>query len=191
MNDLGTKRLNTDRLCLRKINLNDYKKAYLNWCSRDNVLKYVLWNKHESEEITRLQYEKWITVYKNKNVYRWIVEIADSGEVIGLIDGTSSYQKFGSIEIGYIYGDKYWGNGYATEALKRVIKYLFEECNYDTIFAECMEDNCVSIKVLEKCGMIYEGILKSRVIDKQGKRVNLLSYSITKDLFFNKNKDNF
>lgn len=41
MKNLGTKTLETERLILRKINENDYKSAFENWCNSDKVEKYV------------------------------------------------------------------------------------------------------------------------------------------------------
>ena len=74
--------------------------------------------------------------------------------------------------------------GYATEALKAVIKFLFEECEAEVIFADHLSNNPASGKVMEKSGMKYEGRLRGRMIDKEGKRNDLLSYSIIKDEYF-------
>ena len=90
-------------------------------------------------------------------------------------------------EIGYCYGENYWGKGYATEALKAVIKYLFEECEASVVYAEFMHNNPASGEVMKKSGMKYEGRLLKRIIDKDGITNDLLSYSITSEEYF-KNK---
>ena len=46
MKYLGTKTLETERLLLRKVNIEDAKTAYKNWCCSKVVDKYVLWTKH-------------------------------------------------------------------------------------------------------------------------------------------------
>ena len=74
----------------------------------------------------------------------------------------------------------------ATEALKAVIKFLFEECDTDTIYASYLSNNPASGKVMKKAGMIYEGMLRSRIIDKDNIRNDLGYYSVTKDEYFNK-----
>lgn len=188
MKFIGTKILETERLILRKIKLEDSYIAFENWCNRDNVDKYVLWKKHENVEVTLNQYSKWIEDYEDLKTYRWIVELKENKDLIGTIDVSTKFMRFGTCEIGYCYSDKYWNNGYATEALKAVIKFLFEECEADLINAEFMENNPASGKVMEKSGMIYEGRLRSRVIDKDNKRNDLLSYSITKDEYFSNKK---
>lgn len=186
MNFIGTKTLETERLILRKIKLEDSYIAFQNWCNSDKVDKYVLWKKHEDVEVTLKQYSKWIEEYENLKTFRWIVELKDNHDLIGTIDVSKRFINFGSCEIGYCYSDKYWNNGYATEALNAVIKFLFEECEADLINAEFMENNPASGRVMVKVGMKYEGTLRSRVIDKNNKRNDLLNYSITKEEYFNK-----
>ena len=46
MKNIGTKKLETERLILRKLTKEDAEQAYLNWCSSDEVSKYVMWEKH-------------------------------------------------------------------------------------------------------------------------------------------------
>ena len=189
MKFLGTKDLETTRLLLRKIKLEDAYQAYNNWCNSNQVDKYVLWKKHENVEVTLNQYAKWLEEYKDPKTFRWIVELKNTHEVIGTIDVAKKFINFGSCEIGYCYGEKYWNNGYATEALKAVIKFLFEECEADLINAEFMSNNPASGKVMAKAGMKYEGTLRSRVIDKDNLRNDLLSYSITKDEYLKKDEN--
>ena len=113
---------------------------------------------------------------------RRIVELKSTHELVGTIDVASKrYLRFDVAEIGYCYGDAYWNKGYGTEALKRVIKYLFEEVGFEIIFAEHSTLNPGSGKVMQKSGMKYEGILRGRIIDKDGIRNDIASYSITKE----------
>ena len=181
MKYIGTKDIETKRLHLRKIKIEDADIAYKNWCNSNVVDRYVLWTKHQSIDVTRNQYEKWIKEYDNLKTFRWIVEIKETKELIGTIDVSKSLINYGTCEIGYCYGEKYWNHGYGTEALKAVIKYLFEECDADLIYAEHLEHNPASGKVMEKAGLKYETNLRSRIIDKNGKRNDLIVYSLTKE----------
>lgn len=182
---IGTKTLETDRLILRKIKLADYKEAYSNWCNNDNVSKYVVWNTHKNEEETKELFEIWVEDYKNLDTFRWIVELKETKELIGTIDVVNKKNiKYDSCEIGYCYGEKYWNRGYATEALKRVIKFLFEEVDAYIVFAEHLSNNPASGKVMEKSGMKFDGKLRQRFLDKDGIRNDLLCYSITKEEYF-------
>ena len=186
MNLVGTKELVTERLLLRKIKKNDYLEAFNNWCNDRDVSRYTLWKYHENSEVTRNLFNLWMDDYRNNDTFKWIVELKDTHELIGTIDVASKkFINYGAVEIGYCYGKKYWNKGYATEALKIVIKYLFDEVDLDVIYAYHMSNNPNSGKVMKKAGMSYEGILRGRVFDNDGVRNDLISYSITKDEYLN------
>ena len=191
MKFIGTKQIETERLILRKLTVNDAEEAYNNWCSSYNVSKYVMWKKHENVEETKKLFIAWEKEYEDLTTFRWIVELKETNELIGTIDVASKrYLPFGTCEIGYCYGEKFWGKGYGTEALKAVIKYLFEECDAEVIYADFMKNNPGSGKVMEKSGMTFEGYLRSRVLDKDGNRNDLGIYSITKEEYLKNNIKN-
>lgn len=179
MKFLGTKKLETERLILRKINQNDYKKAYENWCNNDNVTKYLLWSTHKNVVETKEIYDKAIKEYESDKTFKWIIELKENGEVIGTIDVSKSFLQFGVCEIGYCIGEKFWNKGYMTEAYQEVIRFLFEECEAKLIVGEYMEGNVASGKVMEKCGLKYETRLRKRTQDKDGKENDLIVYSYT------------
>jgi [ribosomal protein S5]-alanine N-acetyltransferase len=67
---------------------------------------------------------------------------------------------FLSCFLGYRIDEKENGNGYATEAIKKVVEYAFNELNLHRIEANIMPRNIASIKVVEKLGFTCEGISK-------------------------------
>ncbi len=185
MKFIGTKTLETERLILRKVRLEDAKEAYDNWCSSDNVARYVLWTKHKDVEETKSLFSAWEKMYEDPSTYRWIVQIKDTNELIGTIDVCSKkFFCFSTCEIGYCYGEKFWNKGYATEVLKRVIKFLFEEVEAETICADHASLNPASGIVMKKSGMKCDGIQRSLIIDKDGIRNDIVNYSITKEDYF-------
>ena len=188
MKYLGTKTIETDRLILRKIKIEDIPIAYDNWCKSDNN-KYVLYEKHENIDVTKKLFKTWIDLYDDPKTFRWMVELKENHNLYGIIDVSNKFIKYGTCEIGYCYAEKYWNKGYGTEALKAVIQYLFEKCDADTICAEHMEKNIASGRVMQKAGMKFDGRTRSRVVDKNGKRNDLLCYSILKDEYFKNKKD--
>ena len=66
-----------------------------------------------------------------------------------------------TVEIGYCIGSGYWGMGYVTEAVAAVIQFFFEEVKANRIEAKYDTRNKASGRVLEKCGLTYEGTLRS------------------------------
>lgn len=86
-------------------------------------------------------------------------------------------EKFQTCEIGYNYGSKYWGNGYAIEALYEVCRYLLEDVGYRLVEAQYVSGNPASGRVMEK-----DGILRQSQIDKMtGDAYDLISYSIVQE----------
>jgi len=80
-------------------------------------------------------------------------------------------------EIGYILHKGVWGRGYATELARELIRYGFEELKLGRVYARTDERNVGSIRVLEKAGMTYEGILREDMVIRN-EACNHLMFSI-------------
>ena len=181
MNNLGTVTLETSRLLLRKITSEDAKEFYENISTDDKIIPFVMWNKSKCLDDTRKVIDIWLDQYKEYNSYRWVVTKKDTEEIIGIIDLVKINLKHKICEVGYCYSSKYWGSGYASEALTKVINFLLNDVGFDIVTASHLESNPNSGKVMIKAGMMYEATLKSRYINKNtNQRENLLVYSITK-----------
>lgn len=168
------------RLILRKIKKEDYKAIYDCWTSDFEVSKYVTWNPHKTSEETKKLVNFWVDEYNHEHTYRWIVGKKDTNEVIGMVDVINKNLQYMTAEVGYCYGSKYWGNGYASEALTEVVNYL-HNIGFITVYAQHFKSNGASGKVMQNAGMEYEGTLKSRVINKLGNREDVCIYSSVKD----------
>ena len=86
---------------------------------------------------------------------------------------------FRTAEMGYYIGEKYWGNGYTTEAVKQACSFVFENTDIIRIFAAPFAYNTASCRVLEKAGFICEGVLKSNAY-KNGNIVDMKLYALVK-----------
>ncbi len=82
------------------------------------------------------------------------IRLKETGRLIGILSLFD--EKDGACEIGYGIGSDYWGQGYASEAVNRFLKYLFDERNCHTVYASCFPGNDASRCVMEKCGMKYD-----------------------------------
>jgi RimJ/RimL family protein N-acetyltransferase len=60
-------------------------------------------------------------------------------------------------ELGYWLGVQYWGQGYATEAARAILRYGFENLGLHRIYASHFKHNPASGRILVKLGMRYEG----------------------------------
>lgn len=82
-------------------------------------------------------------------------------------------------ELGYWLGEKYWGQGIVTEAIKQIVDYGFSNLDITRIYARPFNTNLASQKVLEKAGFIHEASL-TKTIFKNGEYLDEYIYSIRK-----------
>lgn len=76
------------------------------------------------------------------------------------------------IEVGYMLRKSAWGKGYATEACSRLLRFAFEETLMEKVVAVTDPDNAASRKVIEKCGLVYEGMRRAYATQCSGYRIN-------------------
>lgn len=157
MNHLGTIELTTERLTLRRFAVEDVEHMFYNWESDPEVTKYLVWEPHKSIKETEELVACWISQYECNDLYLWAIEVNDLEQPIGSISVITSNEKIMEAEVGFCIGKAFWHQGYTTEALKEVIRFLFEEVGYRRISAKYDPKNIYSGKVLEACGLSYEG----------------------------------
>ena len=75
-----------------------------------------------------------------------------------IIGACGVMQQEATPELGYWLGVKYWGKGYATEALHAVIDYAFADLAHKALQAGARVTNPASRRVLEKCGFQWTGV---------------------------------
>ncbi len=110
----------------------------------------------------------------------WKIETKDSLDIIGLAGMVFSAEKYSQAEIYYKLLPSHWGNGYATEVSKALIKSGFDDFKLHIVGAGVATNNLQSIKVLEKSGMTREG-LRRKVLPIRGEWVDNYDYAILED----------
>lgn len=106
---------------------------------------------------------------------RFVYAIYLNQHIIGFMNEVNKTDD--SIEIGYFIDPKYWNQGYATEALKEAIKYLFR-MGYLHVTASHFKENPASGRVMEKVGM--HKVDEKGSIDYRGQTHELINYIIDK-----------
>lgn len=86
--------------------------------------------------------------------------------------------------MGYWLAKEFWNRGYISEALPEILKFGFENFELHKIYATHYPHNPASGKVMEKCGMKKEAVLKDEIL-KKGKFKDLIRYFILKEDFQN------
>ena len=168
MEHLGTKVLETNRLILRRLTINDTEAVYNNWANDDEVTKYLEWPTHKDKNTTKSVLESWIKEYPKNDFYQWAIVPKKINEPIGSISVVNKKDKTKMIEIGYCIGKQWWNKGVTSEALNTIIKYFFEEVKVNRIQAFHDIRNTNSGKVMIKCGMKFEGHLRQSGLNNSG-----------------------
>ncbi|MEB3053151.1 GNAT family protein [Bacillus pseudomycoides] len=120
--------------------------------------------------------------YHKKSKIKWgIFQKNQSDKLVGIIESMDFNQKVNMVSIGYFLAEDYWGKGIATESVRMVVKFLFEEINVNRIQAEVMPVNEVSKKVLLKNGFIKEGVLRQASLWSGKGVIDLEIYGILKE----------
>lgn len=181
---LGTQKLETERLILRKFKEEDAIDMFNNWASDSEVTKYLTWCAHSSVEVSKQVTGLWIASYSNTEHYQWAIELKEIGEVIGSIGLVDINNNDENCEIGYCMGKAFWNKGIMTEAFSEVINFLFNEIGFQRIEARHDVDNPASGHVMEKCNLKYEGTLRKTCRNNSGNLVDCKYYSILRDEYF-------
>lgn len=123
--------------------------------------------------------ERWILTHAGSFAAgasaRFAITMRESGLLIGAI-GLEIHPKHRRAEVGYWIGKDYWGQGFATEALRAVLAYGFSR-GINRIWAEHFAHNPASGRVMLKTGMKYEGTLRQHMINS-GEPVDCEVYGI-------------
>jgi RimJ/RimL family protein N-acetyltransferase len=84
-----------------------------------------------------------------------------------------------SAEIGYWLGETYWGKGIATDAVGALTAgYGFKALDLTRVFAVPFASSSTSVRVLEKCGYIREGVMRRSAV-KEGVVIDHVLYALT------------
>ena len=160
MRHTGTQTIATERLTLRRFTIEDAENMYYNWASDPEVTKYLTWQPHKSVEETTEILQQWEEDYSKNDFYQWAIEVNDIEQPIGSINVVSLDEDVQSAEIGYCIGKSWWHQGYTTEAVEAVIRFLMAEVGAGRVWAQHDVANPNSGEVMKKAGMDYEGTLR-------------------------------
>lgn len=168
--------LRTERLILRPLRMADARDIFA-YASDPQVARFVLWEPHQSLSDTR-GYIRYVRgLYFRGLPSSWAVTLRESGRVIGTVGFMFYSEANNSAEIGYSFARGEWNKGYATEALQAVISSVFSSLPLNRLEAQHDIRNPASGRVMEKCGMRREGILRQRILNK-GEYADVALYSL-------------
>ncbi len=154
--DVSAIQINTDRLVLRPLALDDLADFYA-YASVPGVGEMAGWKHHQSMEESAVILQSMV---KKREVLA-IVHKAD-GKMIGTIGlhpasktDAEHFPRCRMREMGYVLSKAYWGQGLMPEAVRALIQYSFETLKLDALVCCHFAENSQSRRVIEKCGFRF------------------------------------
>lgn len=155
--------LHTARLTLRPFEPSDIP-AVTELCSERDIAANTL---HIPHPYTLDDARSWIDshpeIYAAGKAAIFAITHRDHQTLIGGI-GLTFDQQYNRAELGYWIGKPFWGNGFCSEAAPEILRFGFDICKLNRIFATHMMRNPASGRIMEKAGMKLEGILRQHVM---------------------------
>lgn len=183
INHTGTVPLETDRLVLRRTVKSDIDEFFFIQLN-PNIRRYLGTNRLGDDLEKNRKYfneEK----YNELNYYRWTIVRKEDNKILGCIYLNIHDEKARTAGIDYWIREDAWGNGYTTEASRKILNFAFDNLNINRIESCGGKDNPGTYKVMEKIGLKYEGERKEGIFYYYGGLENLVLYGITKEEYKN------
>ena len=153
-------RIKTERLLLRPLTMADAAEVF-EWVSDERVARYMVYPTYQNVE----QVKEWLAfICKEANDDHFGFERLSDGKLIGSGDIGLDEER-GRWGFGYNFRYDCWGMGYATEAVRAMIRYAHEQFGATKFASAHCEPNIASGHVMEKCGLHFVGYSKFEKLD--------------------------
>ena len=183
INHTGTVPLETDRLLLRRTVKSDIDEFFFIQLN-PNIRRYLGTNRLGDDlEKNRKYFDE--EKYNELNYYRWTIVRKEDNKILGCIYLNIHDEKARTAGIDYWIREDAWGNGYTTEASRKILSFAFDTLNINRIESCGGKDNPGTYKVMEKIGLKYEGERKEGIFYYYGGLEDLVLYGITKEEYKN------
>ena len=177
-------RFETERLVISIYENGDGKEFYQILESNHNHLQeemdevHTLKSVEDAEEYTRYKKVDWIS---RKRLVPKIVEKA-TGKMIGQLWIEPRWDRM-IFEIGYFVRETSQGKGYVSEAIKKIIEFLFRELDANKLEIHTKATNSKSIRVAERCGFTKEAHIRERGRTNEEKVVDMQYFGLLRSEF--------
>ncbi len=179
--------LKTDRLILRPLEEKDAADLFPVMNDPDVTANLLLPHPYPAEKVSA-----WIrschAAYEVCERYDLAVVRKDTGQVIGVCSLCKVSWEHLSAELVYWIGKPHWGQGFITEAARKVLEYGFLELGLERVCVGCFACNTASRRVIEKLGFIYEGTARGEY-KKLGVRYDTLHFGMLREDITNASGD--
>ena len=151
----------TERLLLRKPRMDDAPVIFESYAQDPEVTRYLVWRPHKNVGETEDFLQRCLGVWEKGTNFPYALTLKENDQLIGMLE---IHAKWFKLEVGYGMAREHWGKGYMTEALHVTIDWAFTQSEIFRVQAICDVDNIGSARVMEKAGMLREGLLRRYVL---------------------------
>ena len=100
--------------------------------------------------------------FKGGSLYQWGIALADTDRVVGTVTLAHIAREHRRAEVGFALAASAWGQGYAAEAVARLVEHAFSDLELHRLEANVDPRNEPSLRLLERLGFTREGLLRDR-----------------------------
>lgn len=150
----------TARLGLRPILPSDAAAILAGYAQDPEVTRYLVWRPHRTLADTKAYIERCCAAAPDQS--RTYVLVMADGVICGALDLRRAAPH--RLEFGYVLARRVWGRGLMTEVLRQVVCWALEQPGLVRIGAVCDVDNVASARVMEKSGLVRDGVLPRWVV---------------------------
>ena len=149
----------TARLVARIPRADDGPAVFASYAGDPDVTRYLSWRAYERVEPLNLFLREAVAHWeKGDGQYAWLLCLKGTETPIGSIGVDLASE--GKAMFGYVLAKKFWGHGFTAEALQPLVDWSLAQPTIFRAWAFCDVENPASVRVMEKAGLVREGILR-------------------------------
>jgi RimJ/RimL family protein N-acetyltransferase len=154
-------RIETERLILRKPRRGDASFLFAAYMQDPEVTRYTTWRPHQQLQEAKDFVGNCLAAWDDGTRFPFVILLQGENKPFGMID---FHIRGSTVGLGYVIARSHQGKGYATEATRAVIDWALQQPAIYRVNASTDVENYPSQRVLEKAGMVREGLLKKYII---------------------------
>lgn len=136
-------------------------EAVFDYARDSEVTRYMDFPTHTDISTARDFLQRCAASWESGEEYSWLLTVKPSDLAIGIIACRVQGRE---VDFGYVLHRQYWGQGFATEAARAVVEWIWSLESVDQVWATCDVENLASARVLEKAGLSREAVLPRSMV---------------------------
>ncbi len=151
----------TKRLRLRPPEETDAENIFARYGQDALVCRHMSWTPHRSIDDTLAYLRRIVGENAQGSSAGYLIFSRETSQLLGSVGGAVQGAR---MQFGYCLARDAWGQGFATEAARAFVAAVMEIPSIWRIQAFCDVENRASARVLEKCGLTFEGTLRRYMV---------------------------